>query len=260
MAKPDQPYWIGHRGRLREKARSVGVEALRPYEMVELILYQSDLRADMAEVARALIGRFGTVNAVLSASREELMAVPGVKRQAADWLVRTGALVDRFRAADAQPQLRIWRERDLEGYLRTILRDVRAPQTWMLYTDYEDDLLMCSVLCDSLGWADPMIAQAVIQEALAMNARRAFLVCFMGSEPPQLEDNEREFLASLAATLEAVGVTLLDCMLVSKEAFYSMNKSGQMDRVRQESSQPWLHERYAGEEDYIWKESPNSCG
>ena len=245
----DAPYWLGHRARLRDKARQVGIEALRPYEIVELILYQADPRADMSELARALIGHFGTVEAVLSASRDDLLSVSGMKRPAADWIMRTGELVRSFVAADAAPMLRIWRAKDLIGYIAPIWHEVPAPQTWMLYTDYEDRLLMRSVLCESLGWADPMIAQQVLREAIALQARRAFLVCFYGIEPLELTPEEQAFLSRLAVTLRAVGVELLDCLLVGEAGFHSLNQAGQMTSVRESCEQPWLHERYTEEDE-----------
>ncbi|MBR0368111.1 MAG: hypothetical protein IJH86_06935 [Clostridia bacterium] len=256
MPNDAEQYWLGHRARLREKARTVGIEALHPYEIVELILYQSDLRADMAEQARALIGRFGTIGAVLSAPRDALLAVPGMKRQAADWIIRTGELTRRFAAATAAPQLRIWRAKDLIGFVSSVWRDVPAPQTWMLYTDYDDRLLMRSVLCDSLGWADSMIAQQILREALALQARRAFLVCFTGPEPLRLTPEEREFLNSLAVTLQAVRVELLDVLLVGESGFHSLNQAHEMDDVRAICENLRLHERYT-EEDASWRESPD---
>ena len=188
----DDPFWLGHRARLRDKARSVGIEALRPYEVVELILYQADPRSDMSGLARALIGRFGTIQALLSANREELMGVEGMTRKAADWVLRTAELTRSFVAAGTAPLQRIWRAKDLIGFIAPTWREVPAPQTWMLYTDYDDRLLMRSVLCESLGWADPMIAQQVLREAIALQARRAFLVCFAGIEPLELTPDEQD--------------------------------------------------------------------
>lgn len=253
----DNPYWLGHRSRLRDKARSVGVEALRPYEIAELILYQADPRSDMSGLARALINRFGTIRALLSASREELMSVEGMKRPAAEWILRTGRLVDRFTDDAAAPHLRLWRLADMERFIDPIWQDVPAPQTWMLYTDFDDRLLMRSVLCESLAWADPAIAQGVLREAIALQARRAFLVCFTGPEPPELTPNERDYLVRLADTLRAVGVELLDCLLVSEAGMRSLNKSGQMDEVRMASDNVSLHERYV-EEAYSCTELPDS--
>lgn len=244
---PNQ-YWLGHRARLREKARAVGIEALRPYEVVELLLYQSDLRADMLDLSRALIARFGTLRALLSASRDELMSVPGMVRPAADWILRTGNLIRRFNTADRAAYPLIFRVRDLIGYVAPLWRDVPAPQTWMLYTDYENRLLMRSVLCDSLGWADPMIARQVLRESLSIQASHAYLICFTGVEPLRLTRDEHDFLLSMALMLESAHIELLDCLMVGEAGFLSLNQSHQMDGVRRACKRPQLHERYLEEE------------
>lgn len=241
--------WLGHRTRLRDKARTAGLESLRPYEVVELILYQSDLRADMEGLARALVQHFGSIDAVFSASRSALMEVPGMKRCAADWIMRTGMLTRHFTDAEHRKTTRIVRLTDLIRYIAPIWRDVPAPQTWMLYTDFQNRLLMRSLLCDSLAWADPIVARQILQEAMSIKARRAFLICFTGPEPLALTDGERAYLNSLAITLGTVGVDLLDCLLVGEMGFYSMNQAHQMEDTRAVSTHPWLHERYLEEDD-----------
>jgi len=102
-----------------------------------------------------------------------------------------------------------------------------------------------------------MIAQEVLREAMALQARRAFLVCFTGIEPLELTAEEHEFLGRLADTLRAVGVELLDCLLVGEAGFHSLNQAHQMDEVRLACKRPRLHERYL-EEDQTCTESPDS--
>ena len=256
----EEGFWTGHRGRLRNRARSEGVENLRPHEVIELLLYQGMPRTDMQKAARALIDRFGTVQGVLLTEREELLSVKGMTSQAAEWVMRTGNLLRVFEAADQLPMLRIWRVKDLIRYLAPIWPTVKPPQTWMLYTDYEDRLLMQSVLCDSLYWADPMMALEILREAMSLQASHAFIVCFAGVEPLELMESEREFFGQLSETLRAVGVELLDCMMVGEAGYFSLNQSGGMDDIRQRGAQPWLHERYIREDDDDCGESPNSCG
>lgn len=230
---PDgEQYWLGHRERLREKARRVGIEALRPYEIVELILFQADPRADMSKLARALTVRFGTLKGLLSADMDQLMAVEGMSRNAANWIMRTGELLRQFLSFDGDTTLRIWRSRDLIDYIAPCRQEVRAPQTWMLYTDRDDRLMMCSVLCESLGWADAMIAQQILREAMSLKARCAYLVCFVGTAPMELTAHERAFLESLSITLRAVAVELVDVLMVGEMGFHSLNQAGEMDELR----------------------------
>jgi DNA repair protein RadC len=80
-AEPDAeppPHYLGHRDRLRHRARRGGLEALPDYELLELFLYRSIPRADVKPLAKALLARFGGLSTVLSAPLEDLRALPGV--------------------------------------------------------------------------------------------------------------------------------------------------------------------------------------
>jgi DNA repair protein RadC len=72
------PHHLGHRDRLRQRARRGGLEALPDYELLELLLYRSIPRADVKPLAKALLARFGGLSALLSAPIEDLRAAPGV--------------------------------------------------------------------------------------------------------------------------------------------------------------------------------------
>lgn len=69
------PHHSGHRERLRDRARSAGVQHLPDYELLELFLFRSQPQGDVKPIAKALLGRFGSLTAVLAASVEDLMTV-----------------------------------------------------------------------------------------------------------------------------------------------------------------------------------------
>ena len=56
-----------------------GWDALKPYEMVELVLYHAVPRQDLSDVARLLVDRFGSVGGVFGATEAQLMEVPGAE-------------------------------------------------------------------------------------------------------------------------------------------------------------------------------------
>ena len=73
----------GHRARKRRQFRDHGIDAFADHEVLELLLYYAVPRRDTNPIAHALMDRFGSLNAVLSAPVEELERVPGMGANAA---------------------------------------------------------------------------------------------------------------------------------------------------------------------------------
>ncbi len=75
VSEPVLPEHGGHRQRLRDRARKGGVSTLAEYELLELFLFRSIPQRDVKPLAKALIARFGSMAAVLSAPLEDLLQV-----------------------------------------------------------------------------------------------------------------------------------------------------------------------------------------
>ena len=76
----------GHRQRLRERFLQEGLDNFNELQALELLLFYCMPRKDTNPIAHALLDRFKTYDAVLDASRKELMEVPGVGEGAATFL------------------------------------------------------------------------------------------------------------------------------------------------------------------------------
>src|SRR5947209_15191836 len=58
-ATDDTPHYHGHRERLRQRLIAAGADNLPDYELVEVILFASNARADVKPLARNLFDRSG---------------------------------------------------------------------------------------------------------------------------------------------------------------------------------------------------------
>ena len=63
-----KPHYHGHRGRLRARFLKAGADALSDYEMLELLLFHAQPRADMKPLAKKLLEKFGSFREVVAAS------------------------------------------------------------------------------------------------------------------------------------------------------------------------------------------------
>src|ERR1700742_1939832 len=77
-APPEQPHYVGHRGRLRERLLAGGADALPDYELLEMVLLGAHARHDMKPLAKALLAKFGSFTDVIAAPPARLKEVKGV--------------------------------------------------------------------------------------------------------------------------------------------------------------------------------------
>ena len=76
-ATDDTPHYYGHRERLRQRLIAAGADNLPDYELVEVILFASNPRADVKPLAKDLLDRFGGIAALLERRPRRRSPVPG---------------------------------------------------------------------------------------------------------------------------------------------------------------------------------------
>lgn len=237
-------FWEGHRERLRQRMEREGWDALKPHEMVELVLYHAVPRQDFAGLARALVERFGSLGGVFEAPRERLAEVPGMTPATVEWVALTGELMRAYYYEAMEGEaLRLSRWAEARAFLAPLSR-ATGPSTWVLYIDFEFNLITFSAL-PAEPWWDAENARLMIRHAASTGARYAIIARFVGDAALEIDDAELARLQAIAVTMRAVDVEILDFALAGARGFCSLNRSGRMDVVRLESRNLSLHERYA---------------
>ena len=84
----------GHRSRMRAKLLTHGQRIFDTYELLEMLLYHMIPYKDTNPLSKRLLAAFGSLEGVLSASREELAACLGIGERTADFLTAVGTLGD----------------------------------------------------------------------------------------------------------------------------------------------------------------------
>ena len=85
-ASQEKNVHAGHRQRLRERFDTVGSSGFEEHTILELLLFYAIPQKDTNPLAHDLIQRFGSLEGVLNASKEELMQVSGVGENTATLL------------------------------------------------------------------------------------------------------------------------------------------------------------------------------
>ena len=74
----------GHRGRMRAKLAEHGGRIFDTYELLEMLLYYVIPYKDTNPISKRLLAEFGSLEGVLSASKEELVRVSGIGERCAE--------------------------------------------------------------------------------------------------------------------------------------------------------------------------------
>ena len=74
----DQPHYLGHRKRLRDRFIKNGLKGFSDHEVIELLLTLAIPRKDVKKPAKALLSHFGNLRRILDAPVEELERIEGI--------------------------------------------------------------------------------------------------------------------------------------------------------------------------------------
>ena len=234
----------GHRQRLRLRMEREGWASLKPYEMVELVLCHAVPRQDVSNLARLLVDRFETVGGVFSASRAQLLRVPGMTPSLSEWVVLTGELMRAYRDAESVRGIRLSCCQEVLAFIRSRLAQMGGSRAWALYADFDFCLITWTALGDREDWWDAANVRDMIVEALGNGARYLYLVLARQDMQSSPEDEFTARLSSIATTLSAVDLDLVDCLLVEGEHIRSLRVQGSLVPEEPGEGSLSLHERY----------------
>ena len=84
----------GHRERMRRKLEAHGARTFDSYELLEMLLYHAIPYKDTNPVSKKLLERFGSLEGVFDAKREELLSVDGIGDAVADLILSVAEIVN----------------------------------------------------------------------------------------------------------------------------------------------------------------------
>jgi DNA repair protein RadC len=167
---------LGHRERLRERAKAGGLMALPDYELLELYLFRTFARGDVKPLAKALMARFGSFGAVIGASIEELKTVPGVGESAAiDLKLLHEAAMRAGRDKIAKrPVISSWTA--LLSYVRVALANEPREQFRVLFLDKKNQLIADEIMNHGTVDHAPVYPREVMRRALELSSSSIILL------------------------------------------------------------------------------------
>lgn len=216
----------GHRDRLRGRFLSEGLDGFDEHSALELLLFYAAPRGDMNPLAHRLIDTFGSLAGVLDAPAEALCRVDGVGIRTAALLSMMPALFRRYQISGRAGNLCLDTAEKAGAYLLPRFVGRRSECVYLLCLDAKSKPICCRQLFEGSVNAAQVGARRVVETALSVNAAGVILAHnhLSGIALPSPEDEETT--RRLRGALDAVGVPLIDHIIVADGDYVSLAQSG----------------------------------
>lgn len=215
----------GHRQRSKRRFLAVGADGFDDHQLLELLLFYAIPRQDTNETAHRLMKQFGSLQGVLNAAPEELMAVEGVGESAAGLLRLTGELAIRSRCTSL-PQ-KILNSPDRTGaYFMELLAGQKRELLYQVCLDGKGKLLTCRCISKGTVTASALHVRQVVENALYAGASSIILAHNHPSGVALPSQADVVVTRQVQEALLPLGIRLADHIIVADSDYVSMAESG----------------------------------
>ncbi|WP_269929999.1 RadC family protein [Aminobacter sp. HY435] len=218
---PEKPHYLGHRDRLRERFSASG-DALADYELLELLLFRLIPRADTKPVAKALLGRFGTLAEVLGAPASLLQETKGIGPAVALDLKIIAASARRMARGEISGREILSSWNLVLDYCRAAMAFEEREQFRILFLDKKNVLIADEVQQQGTVDHTPVYPREVIKRALELSATAIVLVHNHPSGDPTPSRADIDMTKTIIETAKPLGIAVHDHIIIGKKGFASM--------------------------------------
>jgi DNA repair protein RadC len=223
----DAPHYHGHRERLRQRLVDAGADNLPDYELLEVILFAANPRADVKPLAKDLLERFGGFAELLSAEPDALAAAGlGLAGIAALKAAREAALRAIYSEVHARPVVNSWDK--LIEYCGAYIAHSNVEEFHILFLDRKNALMKHER--QQRGTVDhtPVYTREVLKRALELGASALILVHNHPSGDPTPSKADIAVTKDIMKAAEPLGVKVHDHLIIGRGRHTSLRDLGLM--------------------------------
>jgi len=196
------------------------------YELLEMVLFRANARADMKPLGRRLLDTFGDFNGVITAPPDRLRQVSGVGDSVIAELKLIEAAAQRLARPRIlqRPVITSWAA--LIDYCHTALAHLETEQFRILFLDRKNVLIADEA--QGRGTVDhvPVYPREVVKRALDLNASALIMVHNHPSGDPTPSQADIDMTGQIQAALATVSITVHDHIIIGKSTELSFRSEG----------------------------------
>lgn len=240
----------GHRQRLKNRAKTLGLENMPYHEVLELILTYTIPYKDVNPLAHELIERFGSLAGVLDAGYEQLIKIDGVGKETAMFLTFLPEMFNKYRASRNMETTILSTTSSCLRYFRSIAQVKRIEEFFVFCLDSRQKLIktvkIASGQASSVSFDVSKFSESIVAEGIMS-------IIIMHIHP---NGNVLPTKADLIATKRLIaiccimGIKVEDHIIVSEEEYFSFKSNLMFDKLKVDTTSSLLSTIGVDEDQY----------
>ena len=215
----------GHRERMINRLKQNGSEVFESHELLEMMLYSSNKRANTNPIAHLLLKEFGSLAGVFTADESELLKIKGVGNATVQMITTVRAVCQRLFEESVVPGEPMNSSARIKEYCEKLLKLAQQERMYLIFIDGNYNFVAQELICEGSFEA---VKPDIISLIQTIAKRRCPVVVIAhnhpkGSEIPSAED--KVFTRNLFNLLDKTNVYLADHVVVGMYGSYSMREN-----------------------------------
>ncbi len=229
----------GHRARMRAKLARNSDRVFDTYELLEMLLYHVVPYKDTNPVSKNLLNAFGSLDGVLSATREELLSVEGVGEKIAELILSVADFASLMYGGDVgEPTVRLDNYKAAGIYAVEYLSNYSGECVAMMLLDNRMSLIDTKIIYNKRYESAGVKADAFLNFAISGKASVVMTAELKPHGPLFPTVGDMETSKMVAEALSSVGIIHIEHFVASGKNFmgtvgrekFKVGQSAEIDR------------------------------
>ncbi len=220
----------GHRGRLRDRFLTKGLQSFSDAEILELLLSFGTPRSDCKLQGRQLLEKFGSFAKVLEASPESLQEIKGVGPKNAFALQFIRAVASHYLRERLTGKRYLHSSSEVVEYLLFSMKSLKKEVLQVIFLDSAHSIIRAKTVSDGTLNVNTVYPREIIKMALEHHA--AAIILAHNHPSGSLSPSKADFHLTRNLCLLCLGmqIQLLDHLVIG-DGYYSFADKGDMSAI-----------------------------
>ena len=213
-----------------EKAEKYGIEALKPSELLAIILRTGQPGFPITKLTADLMSRNENKLKVLERrSRSELMALPGIGKVKAFQIEAVLEIMRRYNREKIGDRPKIRTSKDIFLYMKDLAAKLEIENIWILLLNRSNSIIECRKVSQGGTSATVFDLKTILRQVLITPGIESVIMVHnhpSGNLRPSPQDDN--ITKTLKEGCRYIGIKMLDHIIVTQDSYYSYSDENRL--------------------------------